>query len=115
MYQYTLQFRPTTQHANADALSRLPLPEKPISIPLPGELALLIDHLAEAPITAAQLKAWTAKDKLLSKVLHFIRYGWPNEVHDSEMKPYFVKRWKLIELDGCIILVQSCTDSPSCS
>ena len=42
MYQYTLQFRPTAQHANADALSRLPLPEKPTSVPLPGELVLLI-------------------------------------------------------------------------
>ena len=49
MYQYTLQFCPTAQHANADALSRLPLPEKPISVPLPGELVLLIDHLAEDP------------------------------------------------------------------
>ena len=103
MYQYTLQFRPTAQHANADALSRLPLPEKPTSVPLPGELVLLIDHLAEAPITAVQLKTWTAKDKLLSKVLHFIRYGWPNEMVDSEIKPYFIKRWELIELDGCII------------
>ena len=77
MYQYTLQFRPTAQHANAYALSRLPLPEKPDNVPFPGELVLLIDHLAEAPITAAQLKAWTIKDPLLSKVLHFIRHGWP--------------------------------------
>ena len=60
MYRYTLQFSPTAQHATADALSRLPLPEKPTSVPLPGELVLLIDHLAEAPITAAQLKTWTA-------------------------------------------------------
>ena len=92
MYQYTLQFRPIAQHANADTLSRLPLPEKPISVPLPGELVLLIDHLAEAPITATQLKAWTTRDKLLSKVLHFIKYSWPNEKHDSEMKPCFLSK-----------------------
>ena len=103
MYQYTLKFRPTAQHANADALSRLPLPEKPDNVPFPGELVLLIDHLAEAPITAAQLKVWTAKDHLLSKVLHFIRHGWPNNSVDSEMKSYFTKRWELTELDGCII------------
>ena len=53
MYRYTLQFHPTAKHANADALSRLPLPEMPTSVPLPGELVLLIDHLAEPPITAA--------------------------------------------------------------
>ena len=103
MYQYTLKFRPTAQHANADALSRLPLPDKPDGVPLPGELVLLVDHLAEAPITAAQLKVWTARDKLLSKVLHFIRHGWPDNSVDSEMKPYFTKRWELTELDGCII------------
>ena len=92
---WSVTFRPTAQHANADALSRLPLPDKPDNVPLPGELVLLIDHLAEAPITAVQLKAWTAKDRLLSKVLHFIRQGWPNNSVDSEMKPYFTKRWEL--------------------
>ena len=73
-------------------MSRLPLPEMPENVPIPGEFVLLIDHLAEAPITAAQLKAWTAKDPLLTKVLHFIRNGWPNSVDNADMKPYFVKR-----------------------
>ena len=45
MYQCTLNIHPTAQHANADALSRLPLPDKPDSVPLPGELVLLVDHL----------------------------------------------------------------------
>ena len=68
MCYYTLKFCPAAQHANADALSRLPLPGTPESVPFPGELVLLIDHLAEAPITAVQLKAFTAKDPLLTKV-----------------------------------------------
>ena len=64
---------------------------------------LLIDHLAEAPITATQLKALTSKDPLLMKVLHFIRNGWPNSTDDPQLKPYFGKRLELFELDGCII------------
>ena len=103
MYQYTLKFRPTAQHANADALSRLPLPEMPENVPVPGEFVLLIDQLADAPISATQLKSLTAKDPLLAKVLQFIRYGWPNSVNDADLKPYFVKTWELTELDGCII------------
>jgi len=53
----------------------------PENIPLPGEFVLLIDHLAEAPIAATQLKVWIAKDPFVTKVLHFIRNGWPNRVH----------------------------------
>ena len=53
----------------------------PENIPLPGEFVLLIDHLAEAPIAATQLKVWIAKDPFVTKVLHFIRNGWPNSVH----------------------------------
>jgi len=45
----------------------------------------------------------TAKDPLVAKVLQFITYGWPNHVTDTDLKPYFAKRWELTELDGCII------------
>ena len=103
MYQYTLQFHPTAQRGNADALSKLPLLEILDTVPLPGELVLFIDHLAEGPITGAQLKAWTAKDSLFTKVLYFIRNGWLLNSDDSDMKPYFAKRWEMTELDGCII------------
>ena len=45
-YEYTLKFRGTQLHGNADALSRLPLPvEAQEQEPIP-ELVLLIDHLA---------------------------------------------------------------------
>ena len=112
-YQYSLKFRPTAPHANADALSRLPLSDKPDSIPLPGELVLLVDHLAGAPITAAELKVCTARDKQLSKVL---RHGWPNNSVDSEMKAYFTKRWELTELRGWMHhLVRLSTNSSSSS
>ena len=74
-YEYTLQFRPINEHANADALSRLPLPEKPEHLPVPAEHVLLIEHLSEAPLSAAQLKIWTAKDPLLPQVLQYIREG----------------------------------------
>ena len=52
-FEYTLEFHSTSQHSNADALSRLPLPEAPSKVPTPAELVLLIQHLEEATITAA--------------------------------------------------------------
>jgi len=54
-YEYTIVFRSTSKHANADAMSRLPLPDKPASTPVPAELVLMIEKLDEAPITSAQI------------------------------------------------------------
>ena len=59
VYQYVVQFRPTAQHSNAGALSRLPLLDTLDTVSLPGELVLLVNHLVNGLITAAQLKAWT--------------------------------------------------------
>ena len=59
MFEYTLKFRNTLAHANADALSRLPLPEKPTVSQTPPELVLLADHLANSPVTADQIRAAT--------------------------------------------------------
>ncbi len=51
-YEYTLMFRNTAAHANADALSRLPLPVEPAKTEAPPELVLLAEHLADSPVTA---------------------------------------------------------------
>ena len=43
-YDYTLKFKPGNTHSNADALSRLPLPEKPTSTPQPQETIFLMEN-----------------------------------------------------------------------
>ena len=49
MFEYTLQFRNTTAHTNADALSRLPVTTAVAETP--PELVLLTDHLADSPVS----------------------------------------------------------------
>ena len=73
-YEYTITWRNTTEHANADALSRLPLLEIPANTSTSAELVLLIENLNNAPITANQIAVWTRRDRLLSRVLR-LRVG----------------------------------------
>ena len=53
-YQYEIKYRPGNSMANADALSRLPIPEtSSMSTPQCGEVTLLLNHLSTSIITAA--------------------------------------------------------------
>lgn len=99
-YQYVISHRPGTKMANADALSRLPLPVMPEAVATLADVNLLMECLAESIITSKQIKSWTEKDP---RVHHFILHGWPDANTDSELKPYFSRRDELSVVDGCIL------------
>ena len=61
-------------------MSRLPLTEKPIDVPLPQELVLLMEILQNSLITDKDIRKWTRKDPLLSIVYHHIKFGGPHLV-----------------------------------
>ena len=92
-YQYTISYRPVEKMANADGLSRLPLPESPASgeVPLAGEVVCLLQSLQSSPITAEQIRQW----ELVAK-------GW-NENSDEQLAPYQKKKDELSLLDGCVL------------
>ena len=64
-YDYDIVFKPGSQHANADVLSRLRLPDHPTSVPLPQETVLLMEVLQASPVTAKQIKTYTTHDPVL--------------------------------------------------
>ena len=47
--------------ANADALSQLPLPESPSSVPIPADINVVLDHLSHNVVPASQIKPWIEK------------------------------------------------------
>lgn len=101
-YEYSLVFRNTTAHANTDALSRLPLAEGPGQTAPDPEIVLLVEHLADSPVTANDIRTWTRWDAKLSRVLQYIQQGWPTE-GDTEVEPYSSRRLELSSYDGCIL------------
>jgi hypothetical protein len=102
-YDYAIQYKEGIQNANADALSRLPLPETPCSTPVPEETILLMELLETTPIRAEQVKNWTKRTPILSRVLKFIKQGWPSKCPDVELQPYFQRRDELSVQDDCIL------------
>ena len=68
-YSFSVIHRPGKEISNADGLSRLPLPDLPTNVPQPQDTVLLLESIQTSLVTAAQIKKWTARDPLLSKVL----------------------------------------------
>ena len=104
MFEYTLKFRNTTAYTNADALSRLPLPEVPTVTQTPPELVLLADHLANSPVSARQIRDWTRRDPQLAPILQFVQQGWPSFcAEQDQLAPFFNKKTELSVHEGCLL------------
>ena len=101
-YEYSITFRRTQAHQNADALSRLPLPETQKESPIPPELVLLTEHLEDSPVTASHIRIWTRRDPVLSKVQQYVERGWPSRC-DPSLAVYSSKRNELSIHQGCIM------------
>ena len=101
-YSYSIAYKPGEEHANADGLSRLPLPEEPATVPLPGETVQLLDALQNAPVTAKQIQQWTDTDPLLARVRRMVLKGW-QYTNEEELQPFHRRRNELSVQDGCIL------------
>ena len=101
-YEYTMTFRKTQSHGNADALSRLPMSIEYAEPKDPPELVLLLEYLDDSPVTAAQIESWTRRDPSLALVVQMLQQGWPEESL-PELQPFQSKRSELSLFRGCIL------------
>ena len=78
-YNYSIKFRPTEKHANADVCSRYPLSETSdgmITDEIKSIFSLQIDD--DKPLLNSQLIArLSRKDPTISKVIYCVMEGWP--------------------------------------
>ena len=101
-YSYDLEFRSTDLHANADSLSRLPLPD---SVPVgnPQDPAIFnLRQIVSLPVTANDVIAATRTDPTLRKLLVYLRRGWPESVPDH-LLPFWRKKEGLSIESDCIL------------
>ena len=102
-YQYDIEFRSTSEHANADGFSRLPIPTEN-----KGEGSAILasvfnlNQIDVLPLGVKQLKQATDSDPVLSKVLRFTQKGWPREL-EPELRPYYRRRNELSVEEGCLL------------
>lgn len=100
-YDYSLEFRATTKHANCDALSRLPLPDH-IKDGENEVHSLFFAEVSDTALTSTRVKVETGRDLLLSQVLTFISSGWPQNVPE-DLKPYHLHKDELSVVQGCLL------------
>ena len=101
-YDYNISYKPGKDQTNADLLSRLPLPEAPRGVPVPADTILLMDYLQASPITASQIKTWTDRDPVLSKLRKMLLQGWQS-TNDQALKPFQSRKNESSVQDDCIL------------
>jgi hypothetical protein len=88
-YDYTIEYRSTTQHGNADVLSRLPIgsdeqfdkEEEDDDVDTVCAIGMVDSHL-KATDPGALSKA-SAKDKMISQAMRFTQEGWPHNIDED--------------------------------
>ena len=101
-YNYSVKYSSGQELANADALSRLPIPSTEEPSSSPAELIALVNHLESIPLTVTDLRKSTKKDPI---VVNLVCGGWPENVLDvpSDCISYYRYRTELSLLDGCLL------------
>lgn len=105
-YDIVIKFRPSSQTANADALSRLPIQkgtkDEVGSIKAFNSIFILNDVPTQL-ITLESVRKETQNCNSCKKLVDYVRNGWPNKDKIPEgLKIYFKFRNSLDLEDGCI-------------
>lgn len=110
-FNYEIHYRPTAQHANADALSRLPMGpdlvfdrDELLCFNVDEEERRAVDGF---PITGETVASATADDPVLRRVLKFIQQGWPDRPSGKASDPlrnYYAMHLRLSVRDGVVLL-----------
>ena len=101
-HRYSIEYRNTHEHANADGLSRLPLASDAASHPVDVEVdAFHVAQLEHLPVTATQIRTATRQDPTWSSVYNAVQYG--NVESIADMQPFASRFDQLATHQGCLL------------
>ena len=69
---------------------------------MPGETVLLLQTLEESPVTPAQIRKWTDRDPILSRVRLQVQDGGVID-KEGDFQPYSRRKDELSTQDGCLL------------
>ena len=109
-YKYTIEYRKTADHANADALSRLPVgsdnkfdrEERGADVSTVCAVEIINQQLN--PTTPGLLAKESRKDPVIATVMRHVKEGWPHTIASKEILHYKRLEDSLIVEKGCLFL-----------
>ena len=116
-YNYSIEYRETKKHGNADALSRLPVgpdtkfDEEESDVDVDTMCMIKIISMQIKPIDSKVLAKETSKDPVFANVMLYVREGWPSKSHtdDASTDGYSVNDFRKIRkislsvVHGCLL------------
>ncbi|KRX18868.1 Uncharacterized protein T07_3375, partial [Trichinella nelsoni] len=101
-YDYSINYRPGKEIANADALSRFPK-QSTENNDSHNSVILLLETIDNFPLHSKDIARITAKDPILTRVLSWAWRGWPKSVSDERLKPYVTRQHEISIHNGCLL------------
>ena len=111
-YEYSIEYRKSADHGNADALSRLPAGDDPLFDKIEegeGSMVLsirLVDRQLDPdwdPLKPGMLARESSKDPVISAVMRYVREGWPHTVDSEDVLHYKRLADSLWTEKGCLL------------
>ena len=103
-YDYEVHYKPSTQHGNADALSRLPLDVDDDMDREQEEMACAVEEpqLEKLPLNGKDIRTATEQGSILSQVFNYTLHSWPKNpgAVPKEVQQYFSKRTQFTLRNG---------------
>ena len=101
-FEYSIEYKNTTQHGNADGLSRLPLKTSYNNEVVDPVEIFQVSQIDVLPVNADMIRQATQRDPILSRVVEYTKQGWPS-VGEKELEPFHRRKDELTIQDGCLM------------